>query len=161
MIGRKALIKRLVEGGAQLYVDPTTWLGELTVSTRNTMYKFTNGVCTQVHRAGQEGRPSDFVGMRLAGWLLDEGSAPRVSPTWRPGASAVLLRPGALQDAVALTSPTVQIRRTDYAQMPAHDPMKSSGIVRRIPPPSRFAAKDSMTRIGVPARQRTVNGDDE
>jgi hypothetical protein len=136
----------LVEGGAPLFLDPNTWLGELTVSTRNTTYRFVNGVCTAVHRSGEQGARADFVGMRLAGWFIDDLPAPRISPTWRPGASALLLQPGTERDALALTSPTVQIRRLD--------PMKGSGIVRHIEPPVRFAASDSMTRINVPSRTR-------
>jgi hypothetical protein len=155
-MSRRELIRRLIEEEAvQLFLDPSAWLGELTVSTRNTVYKFANGICTGVHRAGQPNARSDFLGMRLAGWLIDEDSAPHVSPTWRPGASAVLLRPGPIRDAVALTSATTQIRRSKPAVAPKpRDSMKSSGIVRRTPPPVRLAVADSMTRIGVPAARR-------
>jgi len=143
-LGRKALIKTLIEGGAELVLDESVWRGEMIVSTRNTMYRFTNGVCASVLRGDQESGPSEFLGMRIAGWLVDEASAPRVSPTWRPGASAVLLRPGLLRDALALTSPTLQMRR---------HPLKGSGAVR-LEPPARIAVADSMTRIGVPAQRR-------
>jgi hypothetical protein len=74
-----------------------------------------------------------------------------------------LLRPGAVRDAVALTSPTTQIRRSESTFRSAlppetpverRNPMKSSGIVVRTPPPPRLAVADSMTRIGVPAPRR-------
>jgi len=49
--------------------------------------------------------------MTMMGWLVDGGAGPAVSGEWRPGASAVLVRPSRFGDAIALTSPTVQVRR--------------------------------------------------
>ena len=164
MSSRKALIKRLLEEGAQFVTDPTPWLGEMTVATSNTSYRFSNGVCTSVHRFDEKSGRTDFLGMRLVGWLVDEETEPRISAIWRPGASALLLRAGLVRDSLALTSPTFQIRRYDpnattvsapQNGLPAGHPMKSSGVVvRRVEPPVRFVAADSMTRIGVVSGRR-------
>jgi hypothetical protein len=159
MSSRKALIKDLLAEGAEFVTDPTPWLGDMTVCTSNTSYRFSNGVCTAVQRFDEKHGRTDFLGMRLVGWLVDEETEPRISAIWRPGASALLLRKGLVRDSLALTSPTCQIRRSDSrlpAQPPpplalsAGHPMKKSGVVaRRVEPPTRFAAADSMTRIGV------------
>jgi hypothetical protein len=86
--------------------------------------------------------------MQLIGWLVDEDVAPAVSQTWRPGASAIFLRPGMAGASIALTSPSMQFRCETPPQSLA------SGIVRRDEPPSYRIARGSMTRIGFPARAK-------
>ena len=142
MLGRKALIKKIVERGAELVGDPRSWLGDMAVSTRHTVYRFRDGICIAVHRQDTgNGRGGDYVGMKMIGWLVDEDTAPVVSAEWRPGASAILLRPGANGDSLALTSPTIQLRR---------EALRASQVQRSNGPPSYHDVAASMTRIGVP-----------
>lgn len=140
MSGRKALLKKIVERGAEIVGDPTAWLGEMTVSSRHTVYRFHDGVCVAVHRQDTGSTSGDCIGMRMVGWLVDDDGTPKLSFEWVPGASAVLMRPSRSGDALALTSPTIQVRR---------DVLRSSQV-RRNGPPSYHQAADSMTRIGVP-----------
>jgi hypothetical protein len=138
MSGRKELMKRIVEGGAALPSDPTGWQGEMTIATRHTVYRFRDGLCVAVHRQDTGAVQNECVGMHMTGWLVEGADGPRVSGDWLPGASAVLMRQGRHGDAIALTSPTIQVRR---------DAPRSSRTPR---PPSYHDAQDSMTRIGVP-----------
>jgi len=50
MSGRKELMKRIVERGAELAADPSAWQGEMTIATRHTVYKFRDGLCVSVQR---------------------------------------------------------------------------------------------------------------
>jgi hypothetical protein len=137
-------MKRLVESGAPLSFDPAAWRGEMIVSTRHTVYRLKDGVCTGVHNQDVAHKRGDFVGMKILGWLVDEDTLPAVSRRWRLGASAILIRPGALGQSLALTSPTVDF---------CHDASPDSSGFQMHAPPSYHAVVDSMTRIGVPNRR--------
>ncbi len=139
MSGRRELMKRIVEGGADLPCNPAAWQGDMTIATRHTVYRFRDGLCVAVHRQDTGAVQNECIGMTMAGWLVDGGDGPQVSMEWLPGASAVLMRPGRNGDAIALTSPTIQVRR---------EAARPSRIVPR--PPAYRDAQDSMTRIGVP-----------
>jgi hypothetical protein len=132
-------MKRIVEGGAELPSNPGVWAGDMTIATRHTVYRFRDGLCIAVHRQDTGALQNECVGMLMTGWLVEGADGPLVSDEWLPGASAVLVRPGRTGDAIALTSPTIQVRR---------DAPRSSRVVPR--PPSYHDATDSMTRIGVP-----------
>jgi hypothetical protein len=145
MSGRKELMKRIVERGAELPSNPGAWQGEMTISTRHTIYRFRDGMCFSVHRQDTGASQNECVGMMMTGWLLGgDGNDPTISNEWRPGASAVLLRASRSGDAIALTSPTLQVR---------HEAPRSEKVMRRAPrPPSYHEMTDSMTRIGLPRR---------
>jgi hypothetical protein len=113
--GRKALLKQLVAGAAiDEEVNRVVFSGETSVLTRNTIYRFYDGTCFAVARRDQHPKtaPTDFIGMRILGWLVDEDATPSLSLQWRPGACAVLRRTTESQrDAIALTSPTLSFKR--------------------------------------------------
>jgi hypothetical protein len=88
--------------------DPGLFAGTVRVRTRNTTYLFRNGSCFAV-TTGDSDRPatSDFVGMKLVGWLLGDRDQLFLTREWKEGVCAVLWgagREGELP--VALTSPT-------------------------------------------------------
>ncbi len=143
MSGRKELMKRIVERGAELASDPSAWQGDMTIATRHTVYRFRDGLCISVQRQETGAPQNECIGMTMTGWLVDVGNGPNVSGEWRPGASAVLMRPGRLGDEIALTSPSVQVRR----DAPRSAKVMRTGAPR---PPSYHEMSDSMTRIGVP-----------
>ncbi len=149
MSGRRELMKQIVEGGVDLTASPSAWQGEMTIATRHTVYRFCDGLCVAVHRQDTGAPQEGCVGMAMTGWLVDSGAGPRVSNEWCPGASAVLLRPGRHGDAIALTSPTIELRR-EVPKAP-----RSGTVSRRAPrPPTHGVSRDSVTRIGVPGRAR-------
>ena len=139
MSGRKELMKRIVEGGAALPSNLATWQGEMTIATRHTVYRFRDGLCVAVHRQDTGAVQNECIGMHMTGWLVEGADGPTVSGEWLPGVSAVLMRQGRHGDAIALTSPTIQVR---------YEAPRSSRVVPR--PPSYHDALDSMTRINVP-----------
>lgn len=100
--------------------DPSVFAGTSRVQTRNTTYLFRNGCCFAVTHADPQRRASlEFMGMRIAGWLIQDLGGLHLSPSWRPQAIAVLWRPRKGKPShlgegvVALTSPTT--RFTQYA----------------------------------------------
>src|SRR5208283_4475741 len=116
---RRARLKELAARSARLWglmPLPDGLVGETRVETRNTVYRFRNGVCYSVNREEQAGRkdPQAFMGMRLVGWLWRDDPRSVLSLEWQPGAYAVLWRPGSAQgdrSAVALTSPSIAFRQ--------------------------------------------------
>lgn len=132
MSGRKALIKKLVEGGARLVIDAGAWRGEVSMATRHSVYLLRDAVCIAVHRQDTGSSRRDFIGMSMVGWLVDEDAEARISPSWQPGAGAILVKAVSLGESLALTSPVIHVRREAEA------------------PPVRFAAAGSMTRIRIP-----------
>ncbi len=124
MASRKAWLKQ-VAASPEVHAwaaasDPAVFAGTSRVQTLNTTYLFRNACCFAVTHADPQRRASlEFMGMRIAGWLIHDLGGPRLSHTWRPQAMAVLWRPrkGKPSDlgdgVVALTSPTT--RFTQYA----------------------------------------------
>src|SRR5438105_9883336 len=70
--------------------------GESSVETTNGVYRFKNGVF--LSRARRPARsfdaPKELRGVRLVGFLADEGGFWSLSPRFREGAHAVLWKPG-------------------------------------------------------------------
>jgi hypothetical protein len=135
---RRARLKELASRSARLWglmPMPEYLAGETRVETRNTVYKFRNGICYSARRDGQnEARdPSAFAGMRLVGWLAQDQPAGVLSMQWQPGSYAVLWKPGGGpggRSAVALTSPSIAFRQVASRSVPA-----ASGTIRRSTPP--------------------------
>jgi len=118
---------------------PEGLVGETRVETRNTVYRFRNGVCYSVKREEQAGRkdPQAFMGMRLVGWLWRDDPRSVLSLEWQPGAYAVLWKPGSAQgdrSAVALTSPSIAFRQVQPAA-PSPPPLRRVST----PPPLPLA----------------------
>ncbi len=116
---RRAYLKRLASQSARHWSQsplPAAFVGETRIETKNTVYRLTDGVCHAVSRHdGHVGRmaPSEFVGMRLVGWLMRDDPQAGVSLEWKAGAYAVLWRPragGEEHSAVALTSSSQAFR---------------------------------------------------
>jgi hypothetical protein len=132
----------------------STFVGVCRVETQHATYLFRNGSCFAGTSKGERaGRPTDLVGMKIAGWLLTQTSSAAMEPAsldangkvevsrnWRPGARAVLTSKGRLFSGprTALTSPVTSF--THFA-----DP-----TVARPHPPAHVSSTStgtSMTRI--------------
>lgn len=141
-----------------------TYPGELSVATDNGVYRFVNGVFRG--RARKAARsfesPKGMRGLRLIGFLFDEGGMWSLSPRWQAGAHAVLWMDGQTDaEAFVLTSPTNDFtidepdprpsepgpKPTPWATARASSP---SGVKLRRgarPPSIRRPLPASMTRI--------------
>lgn len=120
--------------GAQMFP------GELSLATTNTVYRFNNGVFQG--RARKNARtfecPKAMRGLRLIGFLHDEGGLWSLSPRWREGAHAVLWQPGETDEqSFVLTSPTRELTLEERGPSAA----RSVNIAIRRPLPA------STTRI--------------
>ena len=122
--------------GARLFPN------ELSIQTDNSTYRFKNGVF--VSRAQKPARsfdcPKEMRGLRLVGFLHDEGGLWSLSPRWRFGSHAALWRPGPTDAAsFILTSATTEFTLEEV----------SGVMIRRIarPPSIRHPLPPSMTRI--------------
>jgi hypothetical protein len=140
---RRARLKELAARSARLWglmPLPQGLVGETRVETRNTVYRFRNGVCYSVKREEQAGRrdPQAFMGMRLVGWLWRDDPRSVLSLEWQPGAYAVLWKPGSAQgdrSAVALTSPSIAFRQVAQPAAPSLPPLRRVST----PPPLPLA----------------------
>jgi hypothetical protein len=117
--------------GAQIYP------GELSVATDNSVYRFKGGVF--LGRARKNARtfdvPKEMRGLRLVGFLHDEGGLWSLSPRWREGAHAVLWKPSETEEqAFLLTSRTREFTIDEPA--PAPDRTASVARMRRPIPGS-------------------------
>ena len=138
MQARKALLKRLAtindwDASSRAYFEGESWL-----ESRNTIYRFRDGVCFEVasrdpHKCA---RAQCLVGMRLVGWLADSGSV--FTDKWRAGACAVLWRPGGAdgdEAAMAMTSATTTFARgrssVHHQALRDHVPPADSQTFRR------------------------------
>jgi hypothetical protein len=136
--------------------------GETSLETSNGLYRFMNGVF--VSRARRPHRsfdaPKEMRGMRLIGFLADEGGFWSLSPRFRPGAHAVLWKPSVDADGTdpksfVLTSPLVSLAAEEPEPQPWTTPrrgMSRSGVQARIARPPSFREPDppSMTRLFPP-----------
>ena len=72
-----------------------TYPGELSVATDDGVYRFVNGVFRGRARAQEAARsfdlPKTMRGLRLVGFLFDEGGMWSLSPRWRAGALAAVV----------------------------------------------------------------------
>jgi len=107
---RRALLKRIASVTNWDTATRATLEGESWIETRNTIYRFRDGVCVDVacRDRKKRQRASILVGMRLVAWLVSEpGGRLRLSYAWRAGASAVLWRAetDGTEEAMAMTSP--------------------------------------------------------
>ncbi|MFO0677908.1 MAG: hypothetical protein U0169_15330 [Polyangiaceae bacterium] len=85
--------------------------GETRIETRNTTYYFVDGVCCEVKRHDGKIPTSEFIGMRVVGWLVHGGAEAVLEPEFRTGAYAVLYREPSPRENkpgnFALTSPAM------------------------------------------------------
>jgi hypothetical protein len=136
--------------GAQIYP------GELSVATDNGVYRFKNGVFQS--RAKNDARsfecPKAMRGLRLIGFLFDEGGMWSLSPRWQAGAHAILWKEGETDaQSFVLTSPTKDFTLDEPDPKPtpwATRAPSQSGIMLRPtarPPSIRRPLPASMTRI--------------
>jgi hypothetical protein len=116
--------------------------GETRLESLRTVYRFSDGRCTEVERR-RDCTPFDdrLIGMQLVAWVYENNNGPpTLHGQWRPGARGVLWRPASpgRSATVAMTSPT-------FAFVP--DRMRTSD---QLPaPPSRPPA-ESVTRVHAP-----------
>lgn len=135
--------------------------GEATVETGNRVYRFRDGVFVS-RTAGPDRSleaPSAMIGMRLIGFLADEGGLWSLTTRWRPGSHAVMWRPSPPGEAIdpksfLLTSATVSfsVEELDPKPQPWVGPKQGSqsGVRARRParPPSIVRpSPPSMTRL--------------
>jgi hypothetical protein len=115
MKARKALLKKLATVTDWDTARRAALEGESWLETRNTLYRFRDGVCSAVacRDPRKNARSSVIIGMRLVGWLTGSAGRARLSYAWEEGACAVLWRPedGATEEAMAMTSPTTAFTR--------------------------------------------------
>jgi hypothetical protein len=125
-------------------VLPQSLDGTQRLETLRTQYVFENGICTQIVRRMDEGSvDTRTLGMRLVGWVIEEGDSRELLSEWRTGAKAVLWRapePDEAEGTIAMTS-------RSFALVSESDPPRSGvrsvrpeGLVVQPPAPS-------MTRI--------------
>jgi hypothetical protein len=146
MDGRKALLKRLASVTDWDQTTRAAFEGECWVETRNTIYRFRDGVCFQVANRDprKKGRASALVGMRLVGWVSETRSESerewhsRLGYEWTEGAAALLWRPQgeAGDEAMAMTSRTTAFTagRSSSCLQAMHDqaPPPDSQLLRRV-----------------------------
>jgi hypothetical protein len=130
MQARKALLQKLAMVSDWDAASRASFKGESWLESRNTLYRFRDGVCFDVgtREPKRAARARGLVGMRLVGWLDRERST--FMHEWRDGACAVMWRPAgpSEEEAVALTSPTTVFalgRSSEYLQE----------MRDRVPPP--------------------------
>ena len=115
---RRALLKKLATVTDWDAASRASFAGESWLETRNTLYRFRDGVCFAV--ASRDPRKAALaraiVGMRLVGWL--SGSGARIAREWEAGARGLLWRSqrdgddGERSDeTMAMTSKTVSFKR--------------------------------------------------
>lgn len=116
MQARKALLRKLAavnwEAASRAFFEGEAWL-----ESRNTIYRFRDGVCFDV--ASRDPRRTErartLIGMRLVGWLT--GPSSLFTSTWAAGACAVLWRPSGAgggvsgEEALAMTSASTNFAR--------------------------------------------------
>jgi hypothetical protein len=117
---RRAYLKQLAARSARGWGTaplPECFAGETRIETRNTCYQLRDGVCYAVRRLESAGatrmHPSEFIGMRIVGWLTRDTPRQGITHAWQPGAYAVLWKPregDAEHSAVALTSTSSAFR---------------------------------------------------
>src|SRR4051812_1539367 len=137
--------------------------GEVSVETTNSLYRFKNGVFISRMRSPSRSfdAPRAMRGLRLLGFLVDEGGFWSLSVRWTEGSHAVMWKPLAEgqdidETTFTLTSATTSIAMEDPEPSPwalpvrAHEERSRSGVhTRRIarPPSIRALEPPSMTRI--------------
>jgi hypothetical protein len=144
--------------GAQIYP------GELSLATDDGVYRFKNGIFQSRARTAARSFecPKEMRGLRLIGFLFDEGGMWSLSPRWQAGAHAAMWRDGETDgDSFVLTAATTDFtldepdpkpsqpgpKPTPWATRPP--PSQSGIMLRRIarPPSIRRPLPPSMTRI--------------
>lgn len=135
--------------------------GEATIETGNRVYRFRDGVfvCRTAGPERSYESPASMTGMRLIGFLAQEGGMWSLSTRWKQGAHAVLWRPCAPGEAIdpksfLLTSATASFTVEDPDPQPqpwlGRTQGSQSGVRARRParPPSIVRpAPPSMTRL--------------
>jgi len=149
--------------GGWLALGARIYPGELSIATDNGVYRFKNGIFQS--RAKKAARsfecPKEMRGLRLIGFLFDEGGMWSLSPRWQPGAHAILWKEGETDaQSFLLTSPTKDFTLEEPDPKPSEPGPKpipwvtatpsSSGVMLRRaarPPSIRRPLPASMTRI--------------
>jgi hypothetical protein len=146
---RRAYLKQLAARSARRWSSaplPECFVGETRIDTRNTCYQLRDGICYAVTRheggGGGQKHPSEFVGMRIVGWLMRETPRQGIMHEWQPGAYAVLWRPregDEAHSAVALTSTTQSFRTILRVAPPPTFAQPITTRQGRVPPPPPMA----------------------
>jgi hypothetical protein len=149
----KALVQLAERSAATwLRVRGEAFVGDTTIETANTVYRFKDGVFSgraprplsnQEQLAWES--PPTMAGVELIGFMADEGGLWSLSPRWRSGALAVITTK---VKAFTLTSPTLSctIERPDPVRT---IPERSDvfDVPTKRPPTVRRPAPPSMTRL--------------
>jgi hypothetical protein len=113
MQARKALLKQLATAPEWSVTSRAAFGGETWLESRNTLYRFRDGVCLEVgcRDPGKAARARTLVGMRLVGWLA--GPNALLTTAWAPGACGVLWRPPDEkgEESLAMTSRSIGFTR--------------------------------------------------
>jgi hypothetical protein len=160
MSARKAWLKKLASMSKEAWmtaVRPAAMDGTTRVETRRSVYSFEDGICVAVaRRDGAEDEAPEsttrVLGMRLVGWMPRDSQELAVSPSWLPGARAILWRPEGPKTgeyALALTSPAFAFVRTASKEVPA--PPISERRPRAAVPAYVVPSPPSTTRIEISA----------
>jgi hypothetical protein len=130
MQARKALLRRLATIRDWDAVDRADLEGESWLESRNTIYRFKDGVCFDVASRDprKHARAGVLVGMRLVGWLSGNGTV--FTDAWCAGACALLWHPGreGAEDAtMAMTSASTSFAR-------GHSSVHLQALRDQVPP---------------------------
>jgi hypothetical protein len=153
MDARKTLLRKLAAITDWIATNSVALEGESWLESRNTIYRFRDGVCFDVASRDprRTARARTLVGMRLAAWLLRPASV--LSSTWEVGACAILWRPGGAdsEEEIAMTSASTSFARgrSSSALQALHDqvPPFASQTFRR----DRAAPKAPAPRAEMPS----------
>jgi hypothetical protein len=149
----KALIKLAQQTAATWQrVRGEAFLGDTTIETGNTLYRFKDGVFAGRAPRPAKGTspvwesPSNMRGVELIGFLADEGGLWSLSPRWRSSALAVITTN---ERAFTLTSPTLActIERPEPPLRPTPERSDVFVLPSSRPPAVRRPAPPSMTRL--------------
>jgi hypothetical protein len=148
MDARKTLLRKLASITDWIATNRVELRGESWLESRNTIYRFRDGVCFEVASRDprRTARARTLLGMRLAAWLLRPGSV--LAAAWEPGASAILWRPAGAdgEEEIAMTSASTNFARgrSSSALQALHD---------KVPPlTSQTFRRDEVMARGTAAR---------
>ncbi len=151
--------------GGWLALGTRIYPGELSVATATArVYRFKNGIFQS--RATKGARsfecPKEMRGLRLIGFLFDEGGMWSLSPRWQPGTHAILWKEGATDaQSFLLTSPTNDFTLDEPDPKPSEPGPKPIPWVSRAPSASgimlRRAARPPSIRRPLPASMTRIH----
>lgn len=137
----KLLLARLTDASYSTWISlgEHAYGGDLVLETKNTTYRFQDGVCVDVH-SKRSGKRDGLRGMRLIGWLAQEGGRISLMADPTPGGAAVLWIEGRRDPAAFIVTSATRIfgeTRPRHIARPAAT--QKPGPLYVVPAPSSAA----------------------